>query len=458
MAAGVHRRGARLRWLGVAVAAWATLSAGAAAADPGQEAAEEAAAGDARLAATTRAGAWESLRTRETLSGDWGGWRTRLAERGVTLGIAYTGDVVGIAAGGVHRRTEYLMDWDLTLTVDSEPLFGWRGGRLFLYGLGLWSTGSPSENAGDIQALDNIDAPNQWKLYEAWLQQEMLDGRFSLLAGVYDVNGEFDVLETATLFVNSSFGIGKDFSQSGENGPSIFPATALGLRLDAHPVANGYARIAVLDGAPGGAEDSRMDPDFFAFSSDDGVLCVAEVGYLAGADEGSEDPYSKIALGGWFYSAEVDRIASAAADGTGDRRSGNHGMYLLGERVVYREPRAPQRGLTAFVRLGFADSEVNAVGGYAGGGAVYTGPFPARPQDRLGLGVAAAMAGHDFEQASEAAGVPVDGAEVAIELTYQMPLTPWLSLQPDLQYIVNPGFADAVRDALALGIRVEIAF
>ncbi|MBS1107092.1 MAG: porin [Deltaproteobacteria bacterium] len=429
----------------------------AAAAEPGREAAGEAASGDPRREKPPETDS-ESLLTRATLTGDWGGLRTSLAEHGLTLGLIHTADVIGIASGGLHRRAEWLNDWDLTLTAETEPLLGWRGGKLFLYGLGLWSTGSPSENAGDIQTLDNIDAPDEWKLYEAWLEQEMFGGRLSLLAGLYDVNEEFDVLETATLLINSSFGVGKDFSQSGENGPSIFPSTSLGVRIAAQPVANGYVRAAVLDGVPSDSSDSDTIPDFFDFDSDEGVLGVAEAGYIAGSEEGSDEKYTKIGLGGWYYSADFDCIGNVGADGTARRQTGNFGVYLLGERTVYREPQAPERGLAAFARVGFADSDVNPVGFYAGAGAVYTGLIRGRPDDRLGLGVAAAFAGHEFEREGEETGVAVDGAEVTIELTYRARLTPWLALQPDLQYIVNPSFDPGVEDALALGARFEVAF
>ena len=164
----------------------------------------------------------ESIWEQERLSGDWGGLRGSLAERGVTLELVDTSDVMAVVSGGVDRGSEYLTDLDLMLTLETEPLLGWKGGTVFLYGIGLMSSGSPSENAGDTQTLDNIDAPEEWRLYEAWIQQELLDGRMSLLAGLYDVAGEFDVVESASLFLNSSFGTGKDLSQSGRNGPSIF--------------------------------------------------------------------------------------------------------------------------------------------------------------------------------------------------------------------------------------------
>lgn len=362
------------------------------------------------------------------------------------------------ALRGVRRRTESLSAWDLTLRLDPEPLLGWKGATLFVHGLGLSSTGSPSENAGDVQTLDHIDAPEEWKLYEAWLEQELLGGRLSLLGGLYDVAGEFDVLESAALFVNSSFGTGKDFSQSGKNGPSIFPATSLGVRVGAKPAERGYARLAVLDGVPCDPDDDHYGDGVFALSSEDGVFLVGEIGYAAGGEDAGAAPYTKVGLGGWLYSAEFDRVDGAGPDGAASQRRGSYGAYLLAERVLYREPGEPGRGLAAFARVGFAESGVNPVGFYAGCGAVYTGWFRAQPLDQVGLGVAAAFAGDALERAASDDGVDLRAAEVAIELTYRFQVTPWLAVQPDLQVIVDPGFDPELGDAVALGVRFEAAF
>lgn len=63
------------------------------------------------------------------------------------------------------------------------------------------------------------------RLYEAWLETG-LGERGSLRAGLYDLTSEFDVLETANLFIHSAHGIGSDIGLSGLNGPSIFPVTS----------------------------------------------------------------------------------------------------------------------------------------------------------------------------------------------------------------------------------------
>ena len=54
------------------------------------------------------------------------------------------------------------------------------------------------------------------------------------------------------------------------------------------------------------------------------------------------------------------------------------------------------------------------------------------------------------------AGNGVDNAETNYELTYRAPINKWLTVQPDLQYIVDPGTNPAVRDDMIIGVRFEV--
>ena len=54
---------------------------------------------------------------------------------------------------------------------------------------------------------------------------------------------------------------------------------------------------------------------------------------------------------------------------------------------------------------------------------------------------------------------------MALEITYQIVLAPWWSLQPDFQYIWNPGGnvpddtgTRPIKDATVLGVRTTISF
>jgi porin len=62
--------------------------------------------------------------------------------------------------------------------------------------------------------------------------------------------------------------------------------------------------------------------------------------------------------------------------------------------------------------------------------------------------------------------VPVRSGETFIELTYQYQLTPAVQLQPDFQYVFNPGAGVAnpnmpnqsIKDEAVLGFRVNLTF
>src|SRR5258706_5951936 len=91
--------------------------------------------------------------------------------------------------------------------------------------------GQPDDFVGGAQGVSSITGPRSARLDEAWLQHNFLGNRLSLLGGRYDLNGEFYRLHSAALFLNSSFGMGPEFSQSGAAGPSGFPSTALAARV-----------------------------------------------------------------------------------------------------------------------------------------------------------------------------------------------------------------------------------
>jgi porin len=55
----------------------------------------------------------------------------------------------------------------------------------------------------------------------------------------------------------------------------------------------------------------------------------------------------------------------------------------------------------------------------------------------------------------------VRDAETVIELTYQLALAPWWSVQPDVQYILGPtpqASRRPIQDAVVLGMRTSVRF
>jgi porin len=383
-------------------------------------------------------------------------------------GLAYVGAAFVNLGGGVRRGGTYTSNLNLQLNVDGAALFGWPDTTAYLDALWLQG-GSPSSFIGDAQGVSSISAPNAVKLYEAWVQKSFLDNRVSVLGGLYDLNSEFYRLQSAGLFVNSSFGIGPELGQSGIAGPSIFPSVSVGMRVAFSPAEGTVVRLAVLDGVP----VDRPDGSHGIFERGDGALIVAEVAFVdraklrtrpssgrmrIGRQPTVADYDDKVAIGSWYYTAAFDDLSEMQPDGQPMQHRGSGGFYALVDHLLYKDPDRPDRKLSGFVQAGLGDYRVNRFGAYLGAGLSATGVVEGRPDDQLGLGLAYARNGSHYMAAQRMQGLAVRSAEKTIELTYLIQVNSWLALQPDLQYVITPNTTTAIPNAWAFQFRIEMTF
>lgn len=353
---------------------------------------------------------------RDSVTGSWGGLRDALKDQGVDIELMYTGEMVRNFSGGVFNRpgSLYHDNLDLKLTAESDKLGLWHGGRWLVYGLRNHGAQPSVSLIGDLHTVSNIEAPDQFIVYEAWYEQQWLDGRLSLLAGLHDLNSEFYITEYGSLFLNSSFGIGPDIS--GNVTASIFPRPGLGLRLRARPSEQVYIQAAVYDGDPATRAIKRME----------GRMMIAEAGYVITGGAGYK-------LGCWRHTA--DRIYA------GRSFSGDYGVYGTIDQPLFEFDGGGKAGL--FLQYGWVPADRNRNIRYIGGGVHLQGLIRGRSLDEAGVAIARADTHLD--------------AETTLELTYRLVLYPWLAIQPSFQWIDNPG-GDAKVHAAKVGLlRFSIA-
>ena len=315
--------------------------------------------------------------------------------------------------------------------------------------------------------MSNISAQPALRVYEAWVQKNSSGNRFSALAGLYDLNSEFYNLQSATLFLNSSFGIGPAFSQSGVAGPSLYPRTSFGARFAWKPTPTTVLRTAVVNGVP----FERPDGGHSLHRSGDGALLVAEYASVDRADAAerpprrrqfrigrspSPAPYDdKLAVGAWYYTARFDDLLDTTAAGTPVQRRGSGGVYLAGQKLLHA---AGGRRVSGFVQGGLGDGRTNRFASYLGAGFVASGWLRPGTADELGLAVAMARNGSDYVESQRRQSVPVTRNETAFELSYLIPVSDRFSIQPDLQYVVHPGTDPRIANSLSFQLRFEVAF
>ncbi|MEG3125694.1 carbohydrate porin [Sphingomonas sp. GB1N7] len=363
--------------------------------------------------------------------------------RPVSLSGVYTADVRSDIGGGIARGTRYLDNLDLQIAVDADRLVGWHGARLFAYAIYNNGRNFSSDLVGDAQGVSNIETGvRALRLFEAWVEQDV--GRnASLKAGLYNLNSEFDTTQSGGFFLISSHGIGPDFSQSGRNGPSIFPVTSLAVRAEGKLGTHWLARVAVLDGVPG--DPAHPATTAIKLSARDGALVVGEVNYLSGG--------MKAAIGAWGYTARFDAIPLGDASSSG---RGNAGAYVFAEYRLKGTRADDADGLAGWLRFGIADTRYNPIARYLGGGLVYSGTFKGRKDDQIGLSFAAASFGNRYRRSQALAGKSIGGREIVIEAGYLAVLAPWLRVQPDVQYVIRPGGDTSLGNAVVVGFRLKV--
>lgn len=347
--------------------------------------------------------------------------------------VTYTADITGVVSGGPLQAGKFLDNLDIIVDGDLEQAFGWRGAKLHAYVLNN-NGGQPNNVAGTLQGVDNIEVGDPGlRLYELWIEQDFGNGRGSILAGMYDVNSEFYSTAASDLLIAPPFGIGSELAATGPNGPSIFPSTALAVRLRIGSAEGRYLQIAAVNAEASTIGDvDGIDADF-----DTGGLFLAEAGWTGPL---------RLAIGGWRYSEEQDDIRDTLPSGDPARGTAQ-GAYLLAEGPLW----STDEGLAAraFLRAGLSDGDTTDFQGGWQAGLRLDHVLASRPESAFSIGVHQGVLSDKARDNFVDGGVDPARAEEGVEVTYADTIGR-VTIQPSVQWIDNPGGdrdADAVMVA-----------
>jgi len=332
----------------------------------------------------------------------------------------------------------------LRVTADAGALLGWDDTTL--HAELLWNHGSkPNRRIGTTQGISNLEvAENAARIYATWIEHEFKTSGTSLLFGLYDLNSEFYATDASGLLIHPSFGIGIDFSQSGRNGPSIFPNLGLALRAKQQLGSGYYLQAAAIDGVPGDPEHPGRTR--VRLSRDEGALLVGEFGWQERGDDGPKPGHWGI--GAWRYTQRSERIDGSSSEC-------NQGVYALAQGVLFD---AEYGRTIGFARAGVANRRVNAVDLGVDAGVLVDRPFGKDGPSALTAGIAIARYGRS-QRASVLAseGVAMASHETAFEVGARWQLSSSLALQPLLQHVWNTGGRRGAHEAI-VGLRFEWSF
>ncbi len=370
-----------------------------------------------------------------------------LSEHMVAWKLVYVGEVFGNPIGGEKQGAVYDGYVKLGIGFNLEKAAGWEGASFYVNLLYPHGTSLTQNYVHDLNVISNADAYDSVRLYKLWFQQTFAEGRFSLRIGQMAADKEFFTSDSAAVFINNAFGTPPIFSQN-ITAP-IYPVSAPGIRLRWDPGPAFSLRAAVFSGD---VESQTANPHQTRvhITAHDGALMLLEASYKT-PQAGEGGLVATYKLGG-YYDTKYFKD-----NRTGSERHGNEGIYFATDQQLYRKTSKDGNacGLNAFARVGLTPKDRNLVNFEVETGLNYTGLFHSRENDVAGVGFAYTHL-DSHEQVSDS--TLVTHHESVMEASYLYIMNSWCSLQPDVQYIFNPGGGTRKRDAVAMGLRFILSF
>lgn len=387
----------------------------------------------------------------DNLLGNWDGVRSKIADAGVDITVEYKADLWSNISGGSKRGNNYLDNLDVKFELDGEKLFGIKGNKSLVYFINNNGGKPNAHQVGSVQGIDNIEtSTNTAKLYELWMEQSFFN-KFSLLIGLHDLNSEFMINDMTANFIHPTFQVNQEFAQTGKNGPSIFPNTSLAGRIKYTPTEESYMMAAAFDGVPG--DPNRPHGTHIDLRARDGLLLIAEAGFTPKAVDQEDNLPNKFALGVWTYTKKFDDLVDV--DGAGNPiKKRSEGAYLLSSYQFFHDKKT-EHDLGAFFRAGIGDGNTGQTDWFYATGIVGNGWIPTRSDSEIGLGFTQSHNSNKYVQS--VSGV-ADNSEYGLDLYYRDKIMSGITVQPDLQYIINPSTDTVTKNATIIGIRFDINF
>lgn len=401
------------------------------------------------------------LWNRAALFGDAFGKRQELYEKGIALDFMLTQFPQGVVSGGGDTVWKYGASADYYLFLDSGRLDLWPGGLL---GVHAETKFGRSANLAS-GAISPVNADYLWPvpgqedetfLSEYYLYQGLAENLVMVLGrvnwvGVADHNRFAN--NERTQFLNMSL---RNTTLLGE----FFPLTAHGVALAYQPLPNVAVTpfaVSANDepgeyGSPGGL--------FSEVTAGAEVDISWKLGHLPGAVRpgfgyGTKDPadLSNDHL-------VLDKLLGLSVP----TKDGNWIVNFNFDQYLYmpeNQPAGPKtadfdfnpEGVGVFFRFAYTPEDRNPWNMFVSGGVGGRGVIPGRPNDRYGLGFYSLIVSDDLRDQLILGRLDT---EWGMEAFYNIAITPWLQLTPDLQYIQSG--SPSVDDSVVLGFRVQTYF
>ena len=404
--------------------------------------------------------------------GDWGGLRTDLEKEGVKFSVGYTMEAASNLAGGYDTSTtaRYSDQQAFGVNLDLEKLLNWNDTEFQFTvtnrdGQNL-SDHVADPRTGSVSSVQEVYGRGQtWRLTQLWLRKGFFDNTLDIKAGRLTVGEDFDNFDSK--FQNLAFGSGQAGNWRGDHWYN-WPVSQWGARVRLNFTPEWFFQVGFYN--QNQYNYNRGDGFRFEFSPTEGNLVPVELGWKPKL--GPEGLPGNYRLGAYYSSTKDPEYATYRNGSFGQDDKHSYGGYILAQQQLTTMNGDVNRGLGITVQAVMNDHKTSKTDNYQAIALTWKGPFDARPQDEIGIGAARIHINSDYSHMlrtqnnehgihdyDNPAYLPIQsGSEMNYEVYYDVHVTNWMSLRPNLQYISSPGAVSKVDDAFVGGLTANINF
>lgn len=425
----------------------------------------------------------------DDLSGDWWGTRNWLEDEGIDFSFTYTNNIAGNVTGGKQRSATYCDNVGFGVQLNLEKLINWKGGTLTLSGLNRAGQSLSQIALGNQFTVQQVYGGQTAMYYAMAFEQKLLDDKVAIKFGRFATGDDFASSPIYWLYMNNGID-GNPQALPVNTQFSAYPWAVWAARMKVTPTNETYGMFGcyqvssrVFDRAYHGVDWSirpsdgvllisqiGWTPEFFKkavpASSSDATAPSTPDGKAAAADASKSDGKSfkevqtvmKGLPGHYWFGAYYSPWQFNQFEST-NQATNSYGFYWHLDQMVYQEAPGSDQGLTIWSAFVLSPQQnIAKIPFEVNGGLAYKGLVPTRDNDETVFGIAYGQFSDQYAAATQAAGGGYPSYEVVFEWGYRVQFTKFLYIQPDMQYVVNPGGTHTIPNALVLGAQCSVTF
>lgn len=397
------------------------------------------------------------------MMGDWKCLREELANEGVIFSSTYTNNVLGDVSGGMKQggRYDHSVGWDVNFNL--ERFVGLMGTQFHI--AGLWRAGQNLSKAvvGNDLVCSTIFGNEQFRFYSLYLEKDLLDKRLNIRLGRIATGDDFASSPLYGIFVSNAID-GNPISIPINLFFTSYPTATWGARARYYLNKDFYILSGIYDGDKAVSRNDMYGFDF-SMRLKQGLAFAEEFAYAPEKGIGPEGLPGNYKAGIYYNGAtcrdlyaDINGNSFAVTNLDSKKHIGNYNVYIHADQMIYRKKGTTDEGLTPLMSVTLGPDDINKFPFFLMSGLVYKGLVPTRGNDTTAFEIAYAKYSSKIKESQQSVGISPQQYEIMFEFTHKIMITKWMFMQPDLQYIIQPGGTGNIDDALVIGFQFGLTF